>query len=227
MYIKSPINYIGGKYDILDSIIPAFPNSSKSFVDLFAGGMNVSINVKYDTVYVNDRVGYLIDIYKYFNSVNTSDLIEQIHNRISEFSLSCDNKETYNLFRDNYNRSRDVLDLFILSCFSFNHNIRFNNKHDFNEPFGMRGYNKQIEYNLIMFCKKLKSQNVIFSSLDFRDFDFSVLQSGDLVYCDPPYSITTASYNDGNRGFGGWSEKDDIDLFAFYCSFIHYYFVMT
>ena len=32
------------------------------------------------------------------------------------------------------------------------------------------------------------------------------------MYCDPPYSISTGSYNDGKRGFNGWGVQDDIDL---------------
>ncbi|MDK7859437.1 DNA adenine methylase, partial [Klebsiella pneumoniae] len=45
-YIKSPLNYIGGKYRILNQIMPLFPKDIKTFVDLFSGGGNVGINVK-------------------------------------------------------------------------------------------------------------------------------------------------------------------------------------
>ena len=48
-YIKSPMNYTGGKYKILNNIIPSFPSGIKNFVDLFAGGLNVGINVNADT----------------------------------------------------------------------------------------------------------------------------------------------------------------------------------
>ena len=33
-----------------------------------------------------------------------------------------------------------------------------------------------------------------------------------MIYCDPPYLITTGSYNDGNRGFKDWSQKEDRQL---------------
>ena len=32
---------------------------------------------------------------------------------------------------------------------------------------------------------------------------------------DPPYLLTTSSYNDGKRGFKGWNEKTEKDLFEF------------
>ncbi|MCA6072598.1 MAG: DNA adenine methylase, partial [Endomicrobium sp.] len=40
-FIKSPLNYVGGKYKILPQIIPLFPKDINCFVDLFAGGANV------------------------------------------------------------------------------------------------------------------------------------------------------------------------------------------
>lgn len=37
-YVKSPLNYTGGKYKLLDDIIPLFPIKVDTFVDVFAGG---------------------------------------------------------------------------------------------------------------------------------------------------------------------------------------------
>lgn len=212
-YIRSPMNYIGGKYKVLDSIIPVFPKQINSFVDLFMGSMNVGINTDANTIYINDRVSYLIDVYRYFRDTDIYDIIHIIHDRIEEFCLTPCNVASFNKFRSYYNNTRNPIDLFILTCYSFNHNIRFNSKHQFNVSVGMRSYNDSIQSNLIMFCEELRKKNIVFSSCDFREFDFSVLNSGDLVYCDPPYLITSASYNDGNRGFGGWSSKDDIELY--------------
>lgn len=212
-YIRSPLNYIGGKYKLLDSIIPVFPNKIGKFFDLFCGGLNVGINVNADTIYANDQISYIIDLYKYFQSIDTDELIKRIEERIAEYRLSNDNKDSYFRLREEYNRTRNNIDLFVLTCFSYNHQIRFNSKHEFNTSFGMRRYNENIKSNLIRFCNALHSKNFMFSSVDFRSFDFSILSAGDFVYCDPPYSISTASYNDGKRGFNGWSDKDDIDLF--------------
>lgn len=44
-YIKSPLNYIGGKYKLLPQLIPFFPKEINVFVDLFCGGCNVGLNV--------------------------------------------------------------------------------------------------------------------------------------------------------------------------------------
>ena len=214
MYIKSPLNYTGGKHKLLDSILTNFPSGSKNFVDLFAGGFNVGVNVSADTIFANDHISYLIELYEFFQKTSVQEIIEIINCKIQEYSLDQHNANGYNRLRNDYNKRKDPLTLFVLICYAFNHQIRFNNSFKFNSPFGKERscYNQSIETNLRRFSEALKSKNVVFSCLDFRNFDFDRLDRGDFVYCDPPYLISTGSYNDGKRGFGDWTEKDDSDL---------------
>ena len=51
-----------------------------------------------------------------------------------------------------------------------------------------------------------------FSTTDFREMDLGFLGENDLIYCDPPYLISTGSYNDGNRGFRDWHEEEEAAL---------------
>lgn len=215
-YIKSPMNYTGGKYKILEHIIPSFPKSTNNFVDLFAGGLNVGINVQADTIYANDQITYLVELYRFFQDTPVDSILAAIKERIAHFNLSQTNAEGYNELRSEYNQSKSLLDLFVLTCYSFNHQIRFNSKHEFNTPFGKERstFNDSIERNLVLFCTALHKKNIILSTCDFRDFDFTRLTKGDVVYCDPPYLITTGSYNDGKRGFKDWTETEDSDLLA-------------
>lgn len=37
-YVKSPLNYTGGKYKLLPQLLELFPKQVNIFVDLFAGG---------------------------------------------------------------------------------------------------------------------------------------------------------------------------------------------
>lgn len=213
-YIKSPLNYTGGKYSILKNIIPKFPKKIHKFVDLFTGGMNVAINVDADEIYANDQITYLIEIYEFFRDTSVDLLISKIKEKIAEYDLSQENTIGYNVLRNDYNVNKNPLDLFVLTCFAFNHQIRFNNSLQFNTPFGKErsSYNTSIESNLVRFATQLQNKSYKLSTLDFRKFDFSILESGDVVYCDPPYLITTGSYNDGKRGFGDWKEDEDLAL---------------
>ena len=70
----------------------------------------------------------------------------------------------------------------------------------------------RIEENLKVFLETLKQKEIIFTSLDFLNVDLSELGEEDFVYCDPPYLISNASYNDGNRGFKNWTEKEEKEL---------------
>lgn len=211
-YLKSPMNYIGNKYRLLNQMIPLFPETD-NFVDLFAGGLDVSINYNAKNIYCNDINYHLIDIYKAFQTNEYDSIIKKFDETIAEYGLSKENAEGYTRFRDYYNHSnRNPLDLYLLMNYSFNYQLRFNLNHDFNNPFGKNrsSFNNAIRNRLPIFMEKIQAFN--FSSKDFREFDYSVLHKGDLIYCDPPYTISTGSYNDGKRGFKGWCEQDDIDL---------------
>lgn len=216
MYIKSPLNYTGGKYQLLEPIFQEFPKEIGTFVDLFAGGFNVGINVKADRILCNDQIGYLIELFEYFRSIDTGLLLERIQRIIEEYQLSQQNQEGYYALRAHYNKEKDLTELFVLTCYAFNHQIRFNNSHEFNSPFGRNrsSYNANIERNLLAFCKALKEKNIEFFNQDFTELDLSSLGPEDLVYCDPPYLISTGNYNDGNRGFKDWKEKEERELLA-------------
>ena len=212
--VKSPLNYIGGKYKILPQILPLFPEKIDTFIDLFAGGCNVGINAKANKIIFNDNLTYLIDLFKTIQKQDLDITLNHIKKRIKEFDLSITNDKAYKEFRDFYNKTREPLDLFVLIAFSFNHQIRFNNNHQFNNPFGKNrsSFNPKMQYNLEKFIIKLKTLNVAFTNLNFDEFDFSNLNENNFVYADPPYLITTGTYNDGKRGFTGWNEKEETKL---------------
>ena len=195
-YIKSPLNYTGGKYRLLNRILPAFPQEYDQFVDLFAGGFNVGINVDAPVIYANDQITYLIELYEFFRSTPVEIILGLIQERIARFELSDQNAEGYLALRREYNRTGQPIDLFVLACYSFNHQIRFNQKHELNIPFGRNrsAYNPSIEANLLRFVAALQQKDIRFSTRDFLSFDFSVLQPGDLVLLPiRPNLISTAA----------------------------------
>lgn len=204
--IKSPLNYTGNKFKLLNQIIPIFPKVQK-FADVFCGGLNVGINADADVVFANDRNKSIIEIYEYFRNNNIDEILNEIKRIINFYNLSKTNQEGFLNLRNDYNNNKNPLKLYMLSCYSFNNIIRFNDKLYFNTSFGKNksSFNTQIEENLLKFVNVLKNKNVIFSSKDFKDFDY---ENADLIYCDPPYLISDAVYNEK----GGWSKQDDADL---------------
>ena len=226
-YIKSPLNYTGGKYKLLSQILPLFPNDINKFVDLFTGGCNVAINVKANEKICNEIDEHLIALFEYFKSNDSSTVIDSVKNVIKEYGLSdtatygyeyygCDsssgvaiyNKEKYLKLREDYNKNTtNSLYFFVVVMFAFSNQIRFNSDGHFNMPVNKRDFNKNVEKNTIQFVDEL-DENYTFVNYDFRDMDLSNLTKDDMVYCDPPYLITTATYNEN----GAWTEKDERDL---------------
>jgi len=201
--IKSSLNYTGGKFKLLEQILPLFPDKIDRFIDLFCGGCNVGINVQANKIICNDNMKPLIDIYKSFQKYTFDQIMKYINDTIHEFNLSRENKEKYLSFRKYYNYEKETLDLYLLTCYSFNNQIRFNSKGEFNMPFGLRQFSEVTKNNLKHFVERIKN-------FTFYDYDFEQVEilQNDFVYCDPPYLVTTATYNEN----GGWDETQERKL---------------
>ena len=223
-YIKSPMNYTGGKYKLLHQIEPLFPEDINLFVDLFTGGGNIAVNVKANKIVANDCEENIIGIYKTFQKYdNVDELIGQIEEIIKTYGLTIDNMEAYNKFRNDYNSLKtsqgnysplssyniNIL-LYVLICYSFNHQYRFNSKGEFNMPFGKERsqWNENMKNNLIKFHQRIKEKDIVFLNKDFRRLKVDKLGNDDFVYCDPPYLITCATYNEKD----GWNQECEEDL---------------
>lgn len=214
--IKSPLNYMGGKYKLLPQILPIFPQEINTFVDVFAGGGNVGINVSCKKLILNDNLTHLINLYKFLKENKKENIISYIENKITELNLSKYNLDGYLELRSQYNTNKNPIDLFILAAYSFNHQIRFNNSHQFNTPFGKERscFNPIMKNNLLSFIERLQFGDVEISNLSFELLNYDKLDEHDFVYFDPPYLITTGTYNDGKRGFKGWSEIEEKQLLS-------------
>ena len=216
-FLKSPLNYTGGKHKLLPQLLPLFPNNINLFVDLFAGGCNVAINVtQAQRLLCCDTNSRIMALYRALQVRDGQRVLSQIDRSIEMFRLSKDNEDGFLAFRDVYNAAPDPIDLYTLAAFSFNYQIRFNNRLQYNSSFGRDRscFSTQMRGNLIAFMRRIKSQQIRFETASFDAFDPCRVDPGSLVYCDPPYLITTGNYNDGKRGFGGWDEAQERKLLA-------------
>lgn len=218
-FIKSPLNYTGGKYKLLPQILPLFPNKINTFVDLFTGGGNIFVNVNANRLIANDNNECIIEIFKEWQKRDINDIIEEIEEIVDLYSLTLENEWGYKKLRDDYNKSvkEDAnycfslpIMLFVLICFSFNHQFRFNSNGEFNMPFGRNRskWNNNIRKNLKDFHQSIIDKNVVFTNKDFRGLKIDKLSKDDFVYCDPPYLITCATYNEKNA----WNVECERDL---------------
>lgn len=215
----SPLNYIGGKFEVIDLIKKNLPNQEiETFYDLFGGGSTVSINMEAKKVVYNDINWVVRDLLQKITHDEFVDTYKYIEKTIKKYQLEKENKEAYLKFRQHYNSiekgSRNPLDLYLLICFGFEHQIRFNSKLEFNNPCGNSGYNEEMLSKLVSYCCKTKSMNIVFKAMDYKKFEKDITQN-DFVYCDPPYLMSCGAYNDGKRGFNGWDELQEEELLNF------------
>lgn len=213
-FIKSPMNYIGGKYKLLPQLFKLFPKEIDTFVDLFAGGFNVTANINANRYICNDLNSRVVELVRFFSYADETTILRRIEEKIEEYHLSKENEEGFKAFRDYYNATQNPVDLFTLTCYSFNYQFRFNNQMEYNNPFGRNRsqFSETTKKNLLLFMDSMKKKNLEFYTRDFRNISLAGLGKNDFIYCDPPYLITNGSYNDGNRGFHDWGEDEERGL---------------
>ena len=232
-FVKSPLNYTGGKYKLLPELIKRFPVEDGTFVDLFGGGFNVGVNSQNRLVVYNDLSEQTTRLIKLFYKYNTNEIIDKLEELIKKYGLSdsekngyeyygCNssnglgqyNKKPFSKLRADYNNSKKSVSkdflLLLLTIYSFNNQIRFNSSGLYNLPVGKRDFNASTRKNVKLFSEKIKTKEVIFLSKDFNDIDFKQYEKP-FFYCDPPYLLGDASYNEN----GGWDEKKENELLAF------------
>lgn len=100
-------------------------------------------------------------------------------------------------------------------CHSFNHQFRFNNNHQYNSSFGsIRAYFSERQKSDLYKMKEKINTDIVFYQKDFTDIDYSKFDRNDLLYFDPPYLASVGNYNDGKRGFEGWTEEHEKELLS-------------
>lgn len=210
---KSPLNYSGSKDKMVDKLVAAFPKHVPIFVDVMGGAFNVGANVvATEKVIYNDNHEKVNEVIRMLLETDSHELCDKIKKIIEKYDLDKKNKESYDSLRNSYNKSEDALLLFVLHMYSFQNMIRFNKSLKYNVPVGVAGYSRDMEERIKNF--KPKTCNVDIICRNYRDIDYLSFPKDTLFYFDPPYFITSAAYNDGNRGYTNWSANDESKLLS-------------
>ncbi len=234
IFVKSPLNYTGGKYKLLPQLDKYFPDNIDTFIDFFCGGANVAINSSGKKIIAIDNENHLINALNLFKNYDYIDVVNRVEAIIEKYNLSNTYKNGYEYYgessssglgkynkiqyinlRNDYNKMNNSVEkdfMFLtLIIYSFNHQIRFNSKGEFNVPVGKRDFNTSIRKNILDFCEKLRVKNIEFLNQDYQDFKIEMLKENDFCYFDPPYYLGDATYNEND----GWNEKKEMELLRF------------
>ena len=209
--IKSPLNYVGGKFKLLPQILPLFPDNINTFYDMFCGGCNVGVNIKANKIVCNDKEQVVINLMNDWKQINSNQALKLLEETIDKYKLSKTNEEGFKNIRNDYNRGEQSWYMFYaMLTNAFNYQIRFNKNGEYNMPFGRnRSYfNPTLKSRFVKFIDRLNNINIEFLNKDFRYLEPKELNDKDFVYFDPPYLVTCATYNEKD----GWNQQNDIDL---------------
>jgi len=224
--LYSPINYSGNKSRISDKIVNFFPEGINKIHEIFCGSAIVSLNSKIKKIVLNDKEEIILELLKYFQKNESSEIIKKVDKIIKKFGLtntfyegknkyspiryeglSNYNRNAFNKLKESYNKTKDLTELFTLIIYGFNHYIRFNKKGEYNIPVGKIDFVESLRKKTEDYCNAFRQKEVKIFNLDFRDKRlYNNVTEKDLFYFDPPYLITLAPYNTF------WDENDEIEL---------------
>lgn len=218
--IRSPFFYVGDKYRLMPQLRNLFPRYISTYIEPFAGGGSSFLNTPAERYLVNDIDFYVIALHETLSEYvgRREELFENLYALIDGYGLSCSfrksfvpselkekyvktyyahyNKDAYLRLRADFNESHDLLILYLLLIYGFNHMIRFNGAGKFNLPVGNVDFNKNVYEAICHYLNFMERNDVSFYNLDFASFvDRIQLDEDSYVYFDQPYLISGSEYN--------------------------------
>lgn len=179
---KPFLRWAGGKKWLLKRLeLMINIDNFKSYHEPFVGGGSVFFKFSPKESFISDANEWLINTYISLKE-NPFEIIEALK------KLKKDKENYYKIRKTSYSNEFERSAQFIyLNQMSFNGIFRVNLKGKYNVPFGNReNYNFDFN-NLISVSSALKNTKI--SNSDFSNTINNVKQ-GDLVFLDPPYTIT-------------------------------------
>ena len=219
---RSPLFYVGDKYKLVREIRTHFPAHINRLIEPFVGGGSVTMNVDADGYLLNDINSYVINLHRMLQGYigRENEFVDELYTIIDEYKLSLSlrsdvvpkdmkvaNPKTYyaRYNKAGYQRlkadfinggQQDMLRLYLLLVYGFNHMLRFNGKGVFNLPVGNVDFHQNVHDARHDYFCLLSQKQVQWFNMDYRQFLAEIdYQKDDLVYLDPPYLITFSEYN--------------------------------
>lgn len=217
--LRSPLFYVGDKFKLMPQLKELFPKNINTYIEPFVGGGSSFLNVKAKKFLLNDIDTNLINLHKFLQNQNTKELFAKLFEMIEFYNLSCSlnkiipplalrmefkktyfaryNKSSYHKLRADFNADKsDMLRLYLLLIYGFNHMLRFNSKGEFNLPVGNVDFNANVINALADYLEMTSNNNLSFFNLDYLEFLENLeFEQNDFIYFDPPYLISNSEYN--------------------------------
>jgi len=196
---NSPFNYAGDKstytelFDVTDPV-----------ADLFGGGGGYWSNVKSERILVNDVCEPLVKFQERVYKDDDAEF-ERMVSKLKDITNRIDSREMYEDLRRRFNESGNEMLFMCLLSTCTNNLVRFNKSGGFNQTWGKRRFNENMESKLRDFRSRIRNKDIEFYHGDFSKLDVT----GYTLFVDPPYLISSAGYNTT------WKVDDELRLYEF------------
>lgn len=207
------IKWAGGKRQLLPRLLASQPSTWQRYWEPFAGGAALFFALSCSHAVLSDTNADLIQMYQ-----AVRDQLPELIAHLVAFQAAYDAQNPtdraalFYSWREQYNRRQaDVLTqsalFLVLGRLAFNGLYRVNAQGRYNTPFGSPAHPDLIQAARLQAASAILQQNVIMQG------DYAVVgsqaQSGDWIYCDPPYapSSPTAQFTHYTAGGFGWPQQ--------------------
>jgi DNA adenine methylase len=204
---KPLLKWVGGKTQLLNTILPKIPKKFNNYIEPFFGGGAVFFALNPKSSVIADSNAELVNLYSIVKT-KPNDLIKAL----KKFKYS--SEDYYNvrsLIYENLSDIEKAARTVYLNRTCFNGLYRVNKKGQFNVPFG-KYTNPKIcdETNIHAVSLALKDAQIICA--DYKTILKEYTKEGDLIFIDPPY-LPISKYSDFKRYTKEqFYEEDHIDL---------------
>lgn len=243
--VKSPLNYTGNKYRIMDQMRRHFPENIECMVDLFCGGATVGLNTNAKKIIFVDSNDRIINLLVFLSKQDFDAFINKCESIIEKYGLSYSFKYGYRYYREmcndanannglkdynskgfykmraDYNALQDKNTdeantlLYMLMVYAFNNDIRFNSEGHFNLPVGKTDLNKMNINKIQEYIERINTIETEFICASFMDLE----ELGIIAQAD--FIYMDPPYLIGNAVYNsGWGNAQEHALLDFIDSLI-------
>lgn len=182
------LKWVGNKQRFANEIIRSFPPAYGTYIEPFLGSGAVLGTLAPDRAIASDTCSPLVGIWKMLQD-DPDRLAESYRERWTAFME--DRSETYHAVKASFNERQNAEDLFFLSRSCYAGIIRFRRDGYMSTPIGPH---TPVSPESVVERIRIWHERTSGARFLCNDFEETMdrASSGDLIYCDPPYTDTQA-----------------------------------
>jgi DNA adenine methylase len=194
--LSPPLKWAGGKRWLLPYIEPIWRgHENRRYVEPFCGGLAIPLGLRPRKALLSDINPHLVNFYQQVRR----GLSLEVEARYDEKLFYRQRARFNQLIGNGSARTKEAAQLFyFLNRTCYNGLCRFNQKGEFNVPFG--------QYLSVNYARNFLAYRRLFRSWRFINKDLSelLIEPNDFIYADPPYDVEFTTYSAG--GFS-WDDQ--------------------